>query len=134
MELHEQLGDYWGCGDGETYRYQILDATGDGAPDFVVTDSCDAEGAGTTRWEVYKNTGSGFADSPLEWSLPQVVDGVELHEQLADYWGCGDGETYRYQILDLDGDGAPDFTVTDACDAGGAGTSRWDVYLAVCEE
>ncbi|EDM78448.1 Na-Ca exchanger/integrin-beta4 [Plesiocystis pacifica SIR-1] len=125
-DLHTLLADYWGCGEGQ-YRYQLLDLTGDGAPDFVVTDNCDAAGVGTDSWQVYANTGSGFAAQPTSWSLPTPIPGDDLHTLLADYWGCGEGQ-YRYQILDLTGDGAPDFVVTDNCDTAGVGTDTWHVY------
>lgn len=124
----EQIADYWGCTNGEMLRYQLLDMTGDGAVDFLVTDSCDASGAGTTHWEVYANTGSGFAAEPMIWGLPQYVDGGERYEQVSDYWGCDNGETYRYQLLDMTGDGAVDLLVTDACDATGVGAGHWLVH------
>jgi hypothetical protein len=130
-EIYEKTADYWGC-DGETYRFQTLDLTGDHAPDLVVSDACDLGGAGTDRWDVYKNDGTGFADAPIAWSLPVALDGNDLYEQLTDYWGCN-GETYRYSVLDLTGDGAPDLTVTDLCDVNGNGTTQWSVFAAVCE-
>lgn len=131
-ELYEQISDYWGC-DGETYRFQTLDVTGDGAPDLVVTDACDATGAGTDRWDVYKNTGTSFADQPIDWPLPTEVGGDELYEDLSDSWGCEGGQTFRYSVFDLSGDGAPDMVATDLCDANGTGTTHWSVYAAVCE-
>ncbi len=124
----EQLADYWGCINGETLRYQVIDMTGDGAVDLLVTDACDASGAGSTRWDVYANTGSGFAAAPMPWGLPQYVDGVERYEQTTDYWGCDNGETFRYQLVDMTGDGAVDLLVTDACDAAGAGATHWLVH------
>ncbi|MFV8753499.1 hypothetical protein ACNOYE_23350 [Nannocystaceae bacterium ST9] len=129
-DVYEQTTNYWGCDGGdEEYRYQLVDITGDGAVDFLVTDACDAAGTGTTHWEVFVNTGDGFADSSIDWALPQVLDGgSEPYQQLADYWGCDGGETFRYQLADMTGDGAVDFLVTDACDAGGVGATRWDVY------
>lgn len=130
-EIYEQTADYFGC-DGETYRFQTLDLTGDHAPDLVVSDFCDVGGSGTNRWDVFKNVGTGFAADPIAWSLPVVLDGNDLYEKLSDYWGCN-GDTYRYSVLDLTGDGAPDLTVTDLCDPNGNGTTQWSVFEAVCE-
>jgi hypothetical protein len=130
-ELYEQTADYWPCA-GETYRFQTLDLTGDHAPDLVVSDACDTAGAGTERWDVFKNVGTAFADAPIEWALPQLLNGTDLYEQLTDYWGCN-GEEYRYSVLDITGDGAPDMLATDLCDANGTGTTHWTVFEAVCE-
>ncbi|HVH98099.1 MAG TPA: hypothetical protein VM869_05300, partial [Enhygromyxa sp.] len=131
-EIYEQIADYWSCNQG-VYRFQTLDMTGDRAPDLVVTDGCDLTGVGTDRWDVFKNTGDGFEAQPISWPLPTEVAGDDLHENLTDYWSCNGGETYRYSVLDLNGDGAPDFVATDLCDAEGAGTTHWSLYAAVCE-
>ncbi|MFV8753500.1 hypothetical protein ACNOYE_23355 [Nannocystaceae bacterium ST9] len=131
-EIYEQLADYWPC-NGETYRFQTLDLTGDHAPDLVVTDFCDVGGSGTERWDVFKNVGTGFAPNSITWSLPGVLDGTDLYEQLTDYWGCNNDETFRYSVFDITGDGAPDLTATDLCDANGNGTTQWSVFAAVCE-
>ncbi|NJK31144.1 MAG: trypsin-like serine protease [Deltaproteobacteria bacterium] len=131
-EIYEQTADYWTC-NGEYYKFQTLDLTGDHAPDLVVTDNCDAAGAGTDRWDVFKNTGTGFAAQPIAWPLPSDVMGIELHQELSDYWSCDGGQQYRYTVFDLTGDGAPDFVATDLCDGSGAGTTHWSVAAAVCE-
>ena len=61
-DVYEQTSDVHACSVGTEFRYQLLDMTGDGALDFLVTDQCDAQGIGTTHWEVYENTGAGFDD------------------------------------------------------------------------
>ncbi|PRQ03993.1 hypothetical protein ENSA5_11760 [Enhygromyxa salina] len=127
-DLHEFMAEGLTCNNNEDYRYSTLDLTGDGAPDLVVTDLCDAGEVGTDRWDVYENTGAGFDDVAIEWSLPTPIGGMDIHELLAQGLTCNNNEDYRYSTFDLTGDGAPDLVVTDLCDAGGVGTDRWDVY------
>ena len=129
QDLNEQVADTHGCNSNQQFRYQVLDLSGDGAPDYVVTDLCDAAGVGDTHWEVYENTGDGFSMAPIEWAIPQIIQGAQdIHETTADVITCGSGIHYRYQLLDLTGDGAVDFLVTDACDPAGVGDTHWEVY------
>ena len=61
-QLLTQLSDYWGCTNDQTLRYSSLDITGDGVLDLVVTDACDAAGAGTSAWLVHRGGNDGFGD------------------------------------------------------------------------
>ncbi|MGC4114806.1 MAG: VCBS repeat-containing protein [Myxococcales bacterium] len=104
----------------ETYsRHSLVDMDGDGRPDFV--DSADESGGSTAiwgsggqqYWKVYKNNGSGFDAVPLTWAIPTA--------------GEYDWKTYdsysRHSVLDMDGDGRPDFV--DSADQSGGSTVVW---------
>lgn len=116
------------CAVGEL-SFATLDMDGDLALDLVVTDRCDAEGVGTARWLVFRNEGSGFAATPIEWTLPPGFGIDQLDDIAKDSGGvCAVGEL-SYTTLDMNGDHRPDLVVTDRCDAAGIGTNRWDVFL-----
>lgn len=119
------------CGGGQgEFAHVLLDLTADGRPDLVVTDKCDAAGVGTTRWEVYENTGTGFADSPSAWALPTLFEDEQFERSANTTGACaGAPGEFSYGVFDLDGDRRPDLVVTDKCDAGGVGTLRWEAFL-----
>jgi hypothetical protein len=100
--------------------HAVLDMNADGFADFVQTDQEGGNGSaqlGETHWAVYFGDGSGFADSPQDWTIPYPAD------VLANGY---------HAILDIDGDGLPDFVQTDQEAGNGPdtlGMTRWDVYL-----
>ncbi|MEZ4452530.1 MAG: hypothetical protein R3B09_23905 [Nannocystaceae bacterium] len=121
-----------GCLNGEELTFSLLDLVGDRRPDLVVTDNCDVAGVGTSAWQVYEATDTGFAAEATSWSLPNLVATEEVlddpyHDSSA---GCLNGEELTFTLLDLVGDRRPDLVVTDYCDAAGVGTSEWRVYEA----
>jgi len=123
-----------GCGAlDESLTFSLLDLTGDGAADLVITDLCDAGGVGTTEWRVYPATGTGFAAKPSAWSLPDLGTSDEVLDDLFhdSTVGCGGlDESLVFSLLDLTNDGAADLVVTDLCDTAGVGTTQWRVYAA----
>ena len=130
----DRVANALGCSGNEQFRFITTDLSGDGAPDLVVTDACDAQGVGTANWSVYENDGaSGFVADATQWDLPQLLTGgTDLYEEIADAHPCRGDQQFRYQLLELSGDGAPDFVVTDECDPEGAGTTRWSSFVATC--
>ncbi len=42
-----------GCASSQSLTFSLLDLTGDGVLDLVLTDKCDTEGVGTDEWHVY---------------------------------------------------------------------------------
>ena len=52
--------------------YATLDIDGDFKPDLVMTERNVMATVGTSRWLVYKNMGTGFAPTPIDWPLPDV--------------------------------------------------------------
>ncbi len=128
----EQLSRSWSCTNGESYRHQVIDMTGDGILDLLVTDACDGGGVGLEQWLVYPGEGAGFGDA-MPWALPELAFPLEDYgehplEELARVWSCTNGESYRQQVFDVTGDGIVDLLLSDACDAGGVGEEQWLVY------
>lgn len=116
------------CGVGEL-SYATLDMNGDHQPDLVVTDRCDGAGIGTNKWEVFVNTGSAFAATPIDWTLPSGFGADQLDDVAKDSAGvCVQGEL-AYRTLDMNGDEQPDLVVTDRCDLAGVGSDHWEVHL-----
>ena len=128
-----RLGGSVYCADPEDQmEFSTIDITGDGAPDLVITQACDAAGVGTQRWIVHPGTADGFGP-PMTWSLPDYADLVhETEEPLPRLGGsvyCADPEDQmEFTTTDITGDGALDLVITQACDAAGVGTERWIVH------
>ncbi|MCB9578527.1 MAG: hypothetical protein H6717_15990 [Polyangiaceae bacterium] len=103
-------------------EYVLMDLTGDSRVDLLVhQDDCDAS-VGTTRWDVYGGSASGFAAAPSAYALPAARCGVKFDEP------ARSSGALEYALLDVGGDGAPDLVVVqDDCD-GTIGASHWDVY------
>ena len=131
--LFQNLADSHTCPDSGVLRYQLLDLTGDGRTDLVVTENCTADTqTGSVQWRVHENTGTGFAPEPLLWTLPAYgvdINGDPLFEQVADVHTCPDSERLRFQVLDLNGDARPDLVVSENCAADTAtGAQQWLVH------
>jgi hypothetical protein len=105
-------------------RYGTVDMNGDQKPDLVATMVCGSgSGVGTSFWQVYLNTGSAFATSPLMWTLPPGGFDYGLA-----YGGtCG---TRHYGTVDMNGDQRPDLVVTSECGTGNGsvGVIYWHMY------
>lgn len=111
--------------------HRLVDMTGDGLPDLVVPDDDVDEGSeefvepGITYWHVIENTGHGFSDTPLEWSLPGGYPAGQLRRAES---------ATRHELVDLTADGRPDLVVTGQdLDEDGetdpvVGSSWWLVY------
>ncbi|NOU29045.1 MAG: hypothetical protein HOO96_14180, partial [Polyangiaceae bacterium] len=86
-------------------------------------------GDGAAYWKVYKNTGTGFATTATQWTLP-ALGTTEGYDQIAGY----DGNT-EWVTLDIDGDGKIDLvntaTLADGKVWGGDGAAYWKVHRAV---
>lgn len=122
----DRLANTYSCG-SSALSHTVTDLDGDGLPDLVVLDRCDEAGVGHSRWDVYLNTGSGFAESPAAWAVPSNY-GTDAFNRIANSTSCSNG-SFTYALLDLNGDGRPDLVVTDACDEEGVGHNRWAVHL-----
>jgi hypothetical protein len=107
----------------ESVHYALLDTNADRRPDIVVTaDACDGD-VGTKHWDVYRASETGFAKTPVAFTLPAARCGTAF-DRLARTEGV------LFTLLDLDADRRPDLVVTsDTCDED-VGTKHWDVYHA----
>lgn len=115
----EELGEIY-----DPLKYALLDLTGDSITDLVVYgDTCDAT-VGTTHWDVYAGSPSGFAQAPSAFSIPAARCQVSFGELSEIY------DPLKYALMDLTGDARADLVVyDDQCDTQ-VGTARWDVYPA----
>jgi hypothetical protein len=101
--------------------YTLLDVTGDGHGDLVVTaDACDAT-VGQTHWDVYSWSPAGFAATPASFAVPAPRCQASFDRTTAT-------KALAYATLSLGGAGVPDLVVlSDACDAT-VGQTHWDRY------
>ena len=82
---------------------------------------------GAPYWQVFHRDGDGFSDTPAEWSIPESPTGY-------DGWYDSPVELDSHTILDMTGDGLPDFVVTTSADwpfpVWGEGPDwYWKVYV-----
>jgi RHS repeat-associated protein len=97
----------------QVYRYDVLDVTGDGLPDFVDASQWTP---GHAVWHVHVNTGQGFAPGQ-PWPAP-----APLRRKSPDTAAMAlAGDTF-----DVDGDGYPDVVALP----GGPGNTTAEVWLA----
>ena len=122
QEPFDAAAKYAGLG---AITFGLVDLTGDGRPDLVVTsDECDTA-VGQDHWDVYAGDASGFAATPVPFALPAP-------RCQAKFDGMADdgGSAISFSLVDLSCDRRPDLVVTrDDCDAD-VGQVRWDVYEA----
>ena len=86
-----------------TRRWTTRDLNGDGLPDLVhTTNPANSQvwgDDGGVYWNVYRNTGTGFSDTPLAWTVPfsGLPEGFFAH--------ASNAAMNRWLSFDLDGDG-----------------------------
>jgi hypothetical protein len=121
------------CGAAPDILHVLVDLTADGRPDLVVTDGCSVEPeVGASRWELFGNTGTGFAPAGLAWPLPTSFAGE--FGLAADQGTCGVAPDVLHALVDLTGDGRPELVVTDGCSVRPTlGDSEWGVLSAHCQ-
>ena len=125
------------CTDGVP-EFNILNMDDDRFQDFLVVESpCDDGMTGYTEWKVYQGGPSGFAQTPLSWTLPSYPSlggSPNMGELLGASTNCTDGAP-EYSVLDINGNGVQDFVVVESpCDDGVTGYSEWTVYLDSCAQ
>lgn len=115
------------CGDGVP-GHALLDLSGDGAPDLVVTRDCSDDEVGQLRWEVYLGGVGGVSTTATPWALPALGEGSTF-TGLEGVAACRSGRGPGYGLAHADGDGVLDLIVTEDCADPAVGTSIWRVYL-----
>ena len=114
------------CGDGVP-GHAMLDLSGDGAPDLVVTRACDDEAVGQRRWDVYLGGSSGVSTTPTPWALPDLGEST-IFTGLAGVASCASGRGPSFGLAHADGDGVLDLIVTEDCADTTVGAGIWRVY------
>jgi hypothetical protein len=116
-----------------TTGFTVVDLTGDGISDVVVTQTCTDTTVGTSVWLLYAGSSSGVAQTPVRFPLPTtptVSTGAFVTPSATA--SCTTGVTRpTYELADLDLDGKLDFVVTAVCSSAGeptVGTSTWLWY------
>jgi hypothetical protein len=121
------------CNGQNVPDYAVSDLTGDGKPDLVVTQACSDATVGNAKWLLYANSGSGFAASPSDFTLPPGYTSTTVptvFSSLASSQGtaCNGQNIPGYAVADLTGDGKPDLVVTQACSDPTVGNAKWLLY------
>ncbi len=135
---------YAGTYDAGNQGWTTMDINGDGLADLVINSQGDGTyrncfGTGTnTYWNVYLNSGTGFATTSVHWTLPaggKVLSGHSYSFNDIAYAGTYDITNQSWTTMDINGDGKVDLIVH----AEGDGTYRdcfgiatgpyWKVYL-----
>jgi hypothetical protein len=122
--------------------WSLVDINGDGKPDLVVTAGYTATGATEDeigfkeQWNVYMNTGSGFAVNPTTWYTPSggaIVGSDSLGFNAISNIATGQSAgSASWSLLDMNGDGKPDLVVTGVLGASSVsevGANVWHVYI-----
>ncbi len=118
--------------DDNTPAHTILDMSGDGSFDLVVTFVCgDDEATGDTRWLLHPATAEGFAESPSDYALPgdYGAEGAAPFANTVSSAVCGDGIP-AHDLTDVDGDLLADLVITEDCDDETVGAADWRVHTA----
>ena len=103
-------------GQNNALLVNVFDIDGDGLPDLVDGRSGTCDRQRPQYWCVYLNDGQGFSATPLHWWAPS--DGLRH--------GAPGGTTARVDLIDLDGDGRPDWVRADTIEEN---RLAWTVHL-----
>ena len=114
----------------DSFDWSLMDLDGDGAQElFIHYDQVTGNNAtaGTTKWLVHDNTGTGFAEVPRNWLMPNGYP----DQAFAGASGTS-GDVY-FTLGDLDGDGLDDLIVTWRSDLEAVGETVWLHYPSLCD-
>jgi hypothetical protein len=132
--LFPTLANQGYCTPAVTPSYAVADLTGDGKPDMVRFFDCNDPSVGNDKWQVYVNTGTGFAATPTAFALPSAAfpplnSGSILFPALANQGYCTPAVTPSYAVTDLTGDGKPDMVRFFNCADPSVGNDKWQIYV-----
>lgn len=111
--------------------FKAFDIDGDRKIDLVVTGACNDTKVGTSEWRVYRGTGTGFTATPASFALPTTpTPALLMYSSPTSAKAACDASPFSrtYQLIDLDGDFAPEMVVTTLCNDVNVGTTRWLVH------
>lgn len=112
------------------FDWSLLDLDGDGSLEMFIhrdTQTGNNPTVGTTKWLVHDNDGTGFAEVPRNWLLPNGYADQSFPAK-----SSSSGSTY-YSLADLDGDGLRDLVVTWRSEVEAIGSVIWLHYPSVCD-
>ncbi|MEZ4381211.1 MAG: VCBS repeat-containing protein [Nannocystaceae bacterium] len=117
------------CDAADNTWHSLLDLTGDGALDLVITNVCDGSlNPGTDYWLVHPAEAGGFAAQAIHWSLPAGY--ADLNFIHTSQEKCDESDSTWHAVLDVNGDARPDLVVRNLCDGSvNPGSDEWLVYL-----
>ena len=117
------------CGRFNTDLFTLRDLDGDLAPELVRTAGCVGEGQveALGRWDVWRNTGAGFAAQPEAWALPTDHGGDGWPSLTGNL--CERDPDHLHGTLDFTGDRIADLVVSSSCDRDGVWDERWLLYV-----
>ena len=116
-------------GAGCATQTALVDVGGDGRPDWVVTSTCNDTSVGTSRWLVYANGASGFAQAATPYALPPGLSTGAFTAMSQAASACTGGQDApAFAFFDITGDGKPDLVMTQTCSDASIGTSAWSVF------
>ncbi len=117
------------CSGTGQYSYSLLDLTGDGKPDLVLSGGCGDDTIGTSQWMVYPNTGKAFGPGQ-SFDLPGLGSSFpsKALPAVASAAACSGTGQYYYATVDIDGDHKPDLVMAQSCSDATIGVSAWFVY------
>jgi hypothetical protein len=113
--------------------HSLLEVTGDGRPDLVVTNLCDGTAdPGTTRWDVYAGREGGFASDAIAWPLPPAAPTSNYARPAQQQ--CGEDPAATWHVTtSLAADAGLELVITNVCDGtADPGTTQWRVHRSVC--
>lgn len=123
-------------GDDAEFHWSLLDLSGDGTLDLVLTYDAAEPSVGLTTWRVYEGGEVGFSPEPFDHALPTLSG--DWSRGYGFRWPSGWGErpnsgggVYRYdwQLEDLNGDGRWDLLVMyDSAEYGTIGHTEWLLF------
>jgi hypothetical protein len=125
------------CSPDGSASWSVIDVNGDYKPDFLLTQACADSVVGTSRWDVYLNTGKAFSANATSFLLPTVpgargASGRPPFTSLDGSDECALGGTATWSVLHMDVEGDLGFLLTQACTDDATGNLDWSGYLARC--
>jgi hypothetical protein len=114
--------------------YSILDVNGDALPDLLVTGDCDDALTGSTYWQLFANTGAGFASPYAPFSLPSVLGAtLQAPAALSGTEACTVTPARPTFTTTYLAGLTLDVVVTTDCSDTTVGESKWLLFPASCK-
>ncbi len=114
--------------------YAILDADGDARPDLLVTHDCADALTGVSYWQLFTNTGTGFAPAFRAFTLPSALGATSAAPVgLTGSSQCATAPTHPAFTTAYLAGLTLDVVVTTGCADATVGRTQWLLYPASCK-